>query len=68
MKKNKKLLNFDQEKEEDQESVLGFSDDELDDLDDFSSENDEFGNVHEIRAKKQEMDSDLDDDDEDGKF
>lgn len=70
MKKNNKTLNFNQEKEEDQESVLGISDsdDELEDDDSYLSEEDEFGNIHEIRAKKQEMDSDLDEDDDDGKF
>lgn len=75
MKRKQKTLNFDQEKEEEQEAVLGISssDDEYDDLDDdldndLMSDGDEFGNVHEIIAKKHEMDSDLDDDDEDGKF
>lgn len=73
-KKQQKTLSFGQEKDEDQDSVLGISDDddEFDDSDDdldddLMSDEDEFGNVHEIRAKKQEMDSDLDDDDEDGK-
>ena len=75
MKKDKKLLSFGHEKEEeDRESVLGissdseeFDDDEPDFDDELLSDEDEFGNVHEIRAKKHEMDSDLDEDDDDGK-
>ena len=76
MKKNKKLLNFNHEKEENEEkAVLGISSDEYDDDelepdydDGLLSDDDEFGNVHQIRAKKLEMDSDLDEDDDDGKF
>jgi hypothetical protein len=37
------------------------------DYEDFDEEEDEFGNVHAIRAKKQEMGSDIEDENEDCK-
>lgn len=36
--------------------------------DDFDEEEDEFGNVHAIRAKKQEMGSDIEDENEDCEY